>query len=139
MTDSVFERLCNDCAGAPTELLVRGIHEFNTGEYYKQHETLESAWRNEQGPLREMYQGILQVGVAYLQIKRLNYVGAMKIFNRAWLHLSKLPEKCCTIDVALFITEAKRAQAELQRLGAERIAEFNPVFFKPIQMIHGLR
>jgi uncharacterized protein len=139
MTDSTDEQLRNQCAGEPPDILLRGIHEFNAGKFFEQHETLETAWQNEPGPVRELYQGILQVGVAYLQIQRANYIGAMKIFNRAWMHLALLPDNCCTVDIALFIADAKVAQDELRRLGAERIAEFNPVFFKPIPMIHGLR
>lgn len=139
MTDGGDIQLCIQCAEKPTELLLRGIHQFNAGEYFEQHEILETAWRSEKGPIRQLYQGILQVGVAYLQIQRSNYVGALKILKRAWIHLELLPDVCCSVDVARFISDAQMAQAELKRLGAERIAEFNPVFFKPIQMIHGLR
>jgi uncharacterized protein len=139
MTDKLGEELNIGCAGEPSVLLLRGIHEFNTSEFFEQHETLETAWRNEKGPVRELYQGILQVGVAYLQILRYNYIGSMKIFNRAWIHLALIPDICCGVDVSQFMADAKMAQAELRRLGAERIAEFNPVFFKPIILVHGLR
>ena len=139
MTSTDTDRLLCQCADEPNELLRRGIAEFNAQRFFEQHETLESAWRNEAGPVRALYQGILQVGVAYYHIRRSNYIGALKVFERAWAHLIPLPAVCCTIDVAGFIANSKTAQAELLRLGPERIAEFNPVFFKSITLVDGIR
>jgi predicted metal-dependent hydrolase len=109
-----------------------GIEAFNRGEYFEQHELLEAAWRAEAGPVRELYQGVLQVGVAYLQIERHNYLGARKIFARALRHLAVLPDVCQGIDVARLRTDARAAQAELERLGATRIAEFERKWMKPV-------
>ncbi len=78
----------------PPDLLVKGIHEFNAGAFFEQHESLETAWRNEPGPIRHLYQGILQIGVAYYQIQRRNYIGAHKMFERAWQYLDALPDVC---------------------------------------------
>jgi predicted metal-dependent hydrolase len=126
--------LVRQAAEPPSDLLLKGIHEFNAGEYFEQHETLEQAWRAEPGPIRQLYQGILQIGIAYYQIQRHNYTGALKMFQRAWQYLNVLPDISQGVDVKQLRTDARAAQAELARLGPERIASFNPVLFKPVQL-----
>ena len=66
-----------------SDLARAGIELFNQGEYFEQHELLEQAWLAEPRPIREMYQGILQVGVAFLQLERQNWPGAIKLLRRA--------------------------------------------------------
>ena len=116
------------------ELVHMAIEQFNQHEFFEQHETFEILWRAEPGPIRQMYLGLLQVGVAYLQIQRKNYVGAHKLFQRAWQYLVALPDMCRGVNIAQVRADAQAAQAELERLGPVRIAEFDPVFFKPIQI-----
>jgi hypothetical protein len=111
----------------------QAIELFNTGEYFEQHEVFEHLWRAESGPVRQMYQGILQVGVAYYQIQRRNYAGARKLFQRAWQYLSALPDVCQGVDIAQLRLDAQTAQAELERLGPERIAEFPIALMKPVR------
>ncbi|WP_343415562.1 DUF309 domain-containing protein [Candidatus Amarolinea dominans] len=55
---------------------VAGFEAFNAGHYWEQHELLEGAWREEARPVRELYQGILQVGVALHQIEQGKWAGA---------------------------------------------------------------
>jgi predicted metal-dependent hydrolase len=134
--NEVKDELIRQSALPPPDLLIKGIHEFNAGAYFEQHETLETAWRNEPGPIRHLYQGILQIGVAYYQIQRHNYLGAHKMFQRAWQYLDPLPTVSQGVDIAQFRADTRAAQAELERLGPQRIADYNPVFFKPIRMAH---
>lgn len=116
------------------ELARAAIAQFNAGEFFEQHETFETLWRAEPGPIRQLYQGILQVGVAYLQIQRGHYDGARKIFQRAWQYLAVLPDVCRGIDIARLRADAQAAQAELERLGPERIAEFPAALLRPLTM-----
>ncbi len=117
------------------ELAHTAIEQFNQHEFWEQHETFETVWRAEVGPVRQMYQGILQVGVAYLQIQRKNFLGARKLFQRAWQYLNVLPDVCQGVNIARLRADAQAAQAELERLGSERIGEFDAVFFKPVQTV----
>jgi predicted metal-dependent hydrolase len=106
-------------------LVMRGIEEFNRGEFFEQHETLESAWRAEPRPIRELYQGILQVGLACYQIERGNLPGAQKMFDRGLRRLRRFAPECLGIDVARLIADAERLRDEAQRLGPERVAELD--------------
>ena len=110
------------------------IEHFNRQDFFEQHELFETLWRAEPGPVRQMYQALLQVGVAYLQIQRKNYAGAHKLFQRAQQYLHVLPDVCQGVDIRQFKADAAAAEAELDRLGPDRIDEFPPVLFKPIRM-----
>jgi predicted metal-dependent hydrolase len=129
--------LVDSCQGELSTLALKGIALFNQHEFFEAHEELEHAWNEESGPARELYRGILQVAVAYLQITRHNYNGALKMFLRMRQWLDPLPDACRGVDVAQLRADALAAKAEVERLGAERIAEFDTVLFKPLR-IRGL-
>lgn len=112
---------------------VAGLLEFNRREFFEQHEYLELAWNEESRPVREMYQGILQVGVAFLQIERGNWRGALKLFRRGLPRLRELPAICQGVDVAEFRTAAETIHAEVTALGPERLAEFDTSRFPLIR------
>ena len=90
--------LC-DCRQPLPTLVVQGLQVFNTGDYFEAHELLETAWRNEPRPIRELYRGILQVGVGFYHIQRENFSGAHKLFQRALGWLSPFPSICQGVNV----------------------------------------
>ena len=96
---------CND---PPSPAAVAGLLAFNQRRFFDQHEYLELAWNEEERPVRDVYQGILQVGVALLQIERGNRRGALKMFRRGLPKLRGIDGHCQGIDVA-----ALRDAAEL--------------------------
>ncbi len=101
-----------------------GVEAFNRGDYFDQHEHFEHAWLAESRPVREMYQGILQVGVAFLQIERDNWAGALKMFRRGLPRLRTLPPICQGVDIAAFRSAAEAIHADVTVLGPERLHEF---------------
>ena len=109
-----------------------GIHLFNDGHYFEAHEALESAWRKETDPIRDLYQGILQVAVCYLHITRRNYEGAMKMHERCQKWLEPWPEVILGIHVAQMQADLNRAVDELGKLGQSGIEFFDLSLLKPI-------
>ncbi|MDR3572469.1 MAG: DUF309 domain-containing protein [Anaerolineaceae bacterium] len=121
------------CQGALPELVIEGLELFNAHEYFEAHESLETAWRQEPGPIRELYRGILQVSVAYYHLLRKNYAGARKVFQRCHRWLEPFPESCQGIDLANFKADYLRVEAEVMRLGPDHLGDFNPLLLKKIQ------
>jgi len=113
------------CAEPPPRLLLEGIAQFNRGEYFEQHETLEILWRAEPRPVRRLYQGILQVGVAFLHLRRRNYHGASYMLTRGPAYLKPFAPVCQTVDVAALLDVAASALSEVERLGPTRLHEFD--------------
>jgi FixJ family two-component response regulator len=72
---------------------------FNRGEYYRQHDLFEVLWMEEERPIRDLYRAILQVGIAYYQVKRGNLRGAHKMALRSLQWLNILPDVCQGVDI----------------------------------------
>ena len=117
--------MCNACREPAPALLLEGIAQFNRGEYFEQHETLELLWRAERRDVRRLYQGILQIGVAFLHLQRLNHHGAVYMLTRGSQYLAPFAPRCQGIDVEALLGAATAALAEVQRLGQDRLAEFD--------------
>jgi predicted metal-dependent hydrolase len=118
--------------GELSEKAQHGIELFNRGEYFESHEELEHAWNDEQGAGKELYRAILQIAVAYLQIQRRNYNGAIKMFLRARQWIDPLPDVCRGVDIAQLRRDAANARATLEALGADHINKFDLASLKPI-------
>lgn len=120
------------CAEPLSELAKKGLALFNQGQYFEAHEELEHAWNGDDGPGRELYRAILQVGVAYLQIERGNFKGAHKMLLRVRQWLDPLPARCRGVDVAQLRRDAQAVHEALRQIGPEDITEFDRSLFKPI-------
>ena len=122
-----------ECRDELPPLAEQGLRAFNQGEFYRQHDMFEAQWMETAGPVRDLYRAILQVGVAYYQIERGNFRGALKMLQRSvqWLHL--LPDVCQGIDVAQLRRDSYHVRAELQRLGPDRLAELDRGLLKGLR------
>ena len=113
------------CAEPPPPQLLEGIAQFNRGEFFEQHETLELLWRAETRDIRYLYQGILQIGVAFHHLRRLNHHGTVYMLTRGPGYLARFAPRCQRVDVEALIRDAATALAEVERLGPARLAEFD--------------
>jgi hypothetical protein len=121
-----------DCQGSLHPKAIQGMELFNRGHYFEAHEALEAAWRDESGPVRDLYRGILQVGVVYLHITWKNYLGALKVYQRCQKWLEPWPDTCRGIAVGQLRQDLEAAMAALQELGPQHIAEFDMSLLQPV-------
>ncbi|WP_420643950.1 DUF309 domain-containing protein [Candidatus Leptofilum sp.] len=129
------DALAASCAEPLAELAREGIALFNQGEYYKCHDALEEAWKQDKSPARELYRGILQVGIAYYQIQRGNYRGAVKMLLRLRQWLEPLPPVCRGVNIAKLRRNAAEVQTIITELGPERIGEFDTAIIQSIEYV----
>ena len=117
-----------------SEEALAGVLAFNAGDYWDQHEHFEAAWLAEERPIREMYQGILQVGVAFLLIQRGKWAGAVKMFRRGLPRLRGLPDICQGIHIAPLRAQAEAIHREITALGRDGLNCFDQSQFPKIEM-----
>lgn len=129
---AMLRKLACECAQPLPELAIGGLREFNRGEFYRQHDLFEAQWVETEGPVRDLYRAILQVGVAYYQIERGNYRGALKMLQRSVQWLQPLPDICQGIDVEALRRDSSALRAELQRLGPERLGDLDRRLLKQL-------
>ena len=113
------------CDEAPPPLLREAVEQFNRGEYFEQHETLELLWRDTAPPVRHLYHGILQVGVGFHHWRRGNFHGASVLLEEGLERLRPFAPSCQTIDVSALIADATDAREKLLALGPDRMSEFD--------------
>jgi len=129
------EQLDCECGEPLPELAEQGFAQFNQREFYAQHDSFEELWVETEGPVRDLYRAILQVGVAYYQIERGNARGARKMLLRSVQWLTVLPDECQGIDVAALRADSYRVRAELERVGEDGLAEFDRALLKPVKKV----
>jgi uncharacterized protein len=104
--------------------MIHAFEQFNRGEYWHQHETLETVWRAEKDEsIRNLYKGILQVGVGFHHITRRNFRGTVKVLTRGIEYLRPYSPECMGVDVGRLIDESGHVLAQVKGLGADRIDE----------------
>jgi predicted metal-dependent hydrolase len=111
----------------PPPEFFKALEEFNQRRFFECHETLEALWNAERSELRRFYQGILQVGVAYYKIiTRPNYRGALSLFQSGINYLRPFEPCQFGLDVSDLIKTAQASRQELERLGPDRLGQFDP-------------
>lgn len=97
-------------------LLLKGLEEFNAGQYFACHETLETLWKGLSGDEKTLVQGIIQVSVAYYHLNRGNTKGALRLFDRALPRIEPYLPTWLELDLAAFF---QAIMAERERLAAQ--------------------
>jgi CheY-like chemotaxis protein len=128
-----YTSLRHACQQPLSKPALQGLDEFNRHEYFEAHEYLEEAWNEDSTPGRELYRAVLQVAVAYLQIERGNYNGAIKMFLRARQWLEPLPDICRGIDIGRLKQDAEAVHEMVLQLGPDQLSGFDRSLFQPIK------
>ncbi|HLZ72126.1 MAG TPA: DUF309 domain-containing protein [Dehalococcoidia bacterium] len=122
------------CAEAPPALVLEGFAQFNRGEFFEQHETLEDAWIAETDPIRYLYQGILQVGVGLLHLQRGNLYGAARMMAKGLRLLQPFQPRCLGVDVERFVAESERCLAAVEALTPESLSRFDKALIPRVHL-----
>ena len=93
--------------------LKKGIQEFNAGDYFECHETLEDVWMIEVGPDRSFYQGLLQLSVGCFHLLNRNYVGAESQWSKAYAKLTAFGDQHLGVELKPLIERILRCQEML--------------------------
>ncbi|MEN9243741.1 MAG: DUF309 domain-containing protein [Gloeomargarita sp. DG02_5_bins_242] len=100
----------------------QAIAQFNQGEYYACHDTLEALWMEAMEPERTLYQGLLQIAVAGYHLGNGNHRGAILLLAEGLSRLRRCPELPPHWNFAQLITQA---QTLLEQLQSQHNPQFN--------------
>lgn len=103
----------------------QGIKQFNQGEYYACHDTLESLWLVASEPPKSLYQGILQISVACYHLGNQNWLGAVTLLGEGIRRLSDYEPTYAQLDIAAFVTESFELLDQLHEAGATQVKQFS--------------
>lgn len=117
--------MTNDLSFPPE--FYQALEEFNAGEFFACHETLEELWIPERDEVRHLYQGILHIAVVcYHLVSRSNWTGAMRQLEKGLRRLEPWPAEIGGVRIGKLREKALRLKEHLQALGRERMHEYDP-------------
>ena len=108
----------------------QGVGQFNAGEFYACHDTLEAIWIEAPEADKKFYQGILQIAVALYHLGNQNLRGAVILLGEGSNRLRGYPGDYAQLDVSDFIQQAIALLTDLQTHEAQRPLPHPPESFK---------
>jgi predicted metal-dependent hydrolase len=123
------------CTDSPPGQLLQAIREFNQGEWFECHETVEDLWIGEGGEVRDFYQGIIQVAVALHHWRNGNFGGAISLLKGGTGYLRQVSGPCQWVDVETLIADADSMRVALESCGCERMHELDKKLIPTIKTV----
>ena len=102
-----------------------GIEQFNTGQFYACHDTLEALWIEATEPEKTFYQSILQIAVALYHLGNGNWRGAVILLGEGSNRLRRYPSIYSSIDVDELLHQSTALLSALQQIEPEKVADLN--------------
>ncbi|WP_445634763.1 DUF309 domain-containing protein [Nostoc sp. DSM 114161] len=99
----------------------QGIEQFNSGQFYACHDTLEALWIEASEPEKNFYQGILQIAVALYHLENRNWRGAVILLGEGSNRLRRYPSSYGGIDIDELLSQSVALLKTLQQIGADKI------------------
>jgi len=100
-----------------------GVQQFNQGEYYACHDTLEALWMEAIEPDKTFYQGVLQIAVALYHLQNLNWQGAVTLLGEGIYRLRHYQPDYGEVDVTDLIQHSHALLNILQQAGAQDVGK----------------
>ncbi|MEH1790192.1 DUF309 domain-containing protein [Nostoc sp.] len=100
----------------------QGVEQFNSGQFYACHDTLEALWIEAGEPEKTFYQGILQIAVALYHLENRNWRGAVILLGEGSNRLRRYPSSYSGVDVDELLSQSAVLLTTLQQIGQDLIA-----------------
>ena len=99
----------------------QGVEQFNSGQFYACHDTLEALWIEASEPEKTFYQGILQIAVALYHLENRNWRGAVILLGEGSNRLRRYPSSYSGVDVDELLSQSASLLTTLQQIGPDKI------------------
>ncbi len=108
----------------------QGVAQFNRGEFYACHDTIEALWHEAGEPEKDFYQGVLQVAVGCYHLTNDNWRGAAVLLGASASRLEPYEPEFAGVDVERLRDRALDLLMALHRAGAAGLSEIEVVLPK---------
>lgn len=94
--------------------LQAAINTFNAADYFACHEFLEALWLDERDPRRDLYKGILQIGIGLRHLRQGNIKGAKNLLYRGCELIDPYTPTCFGIALSTLQSDARSILSRLE-------------------------
>ncbi|MEM6449893.1 MAG: DUF309 domain-containing protein [Cyanobacteria bacterium P01_D01_bin.105] len=119
----------------PSPTLELGIREFNSGEFYACHDTLEAVWMDAETSEKPFYQGILQIAVAFYHLGNLNWRGGAILMGEGINRLGRFEPSYRDVQVDDLVDQAVEWLELVQVAGPDGLATLMDNLPSPLPQI----
>jgi len=105
------------------QLFEEAIAQFNDGDYYNCHDTLEAIWNDAWQSDRAFYQGILQIAVGLYHLKNHNWHGAAILLGEGTSRLPEYLPEYYSVDVESLLEDSLLILQTVQINGKEGLSD----------------
>lgn len=105
------------------QLLAHGIEQFNAGEFFECHDTLEELWNELSGNEKLFVQGLIQSAVGCYHALNGNFRGADSQFGKSLAKLTQFLPSMLGVEISAFVEgiQACKALTEKCLNGQEKV------------------
>ncbi len=104
-------------------MFAEAIAQFNSGDYYACHDTLEAIWNNSWQSDRDFYQGILQIAVGLYHLNSQNWHGAAILLGEGTSRLPAYLPEYQSVDVENLLEDSLHILRTVQIKGKEGMSD----------------
>ncbi|MBF2087760.1 MAG: DUF309 domain-containing protein [Synechococcales cyanobacterium K44_A2020_017] len=116
----------------------QGVDQFNQGDFYACHDTLEAIWMEAPHYQKGFYQGVLQLAVALYHLSNHNWRGSATLLGEGVHRLAAYPSDYAEIDVAQLMRQSAVLLRSLQELGPDEVEAIAQQVFHPVDPAQSL-
>ncbi|MGD1907703.1 MAG: DUF309 domain-containing protein [Leptolyngbyaceae cyanobacterium] len=98
-----------------------GINQFNQGEFYACHDTLEAIWMVADAAEKPFYQGILQIAVGLYHLSNHNWRGAAILLGEGSRRLEPYEPSYHQLNLTTFLDDTADWLETIQKLGPDHV------------------
>jgi hypothetical protein len=98
---------------------------FNEGLFFEVHEVLEAVWLEQDGQVRRLLQGLIQIAVGFHHLENRNLNGAISLLLDGWGKASGYGPDRFGVRLDRFLEDADACRRSIESLGREAFDRFD--------------
>jgi hypothetical protein len=106
-------------------VIEQAAHLFREGLYFEVHEVLEAVWLNEQGPVRDFLQGVIQVAAGFHHLENRNLSGALSLLLGGTAKARRARPDRFGPEWEEFLARTEACRRAIESLGADAFNRFD--------------
>ena len=98
---------------------------FNEGLFFEVHEVLEAVWLKEEGQVRLLLQGLIQIAAGFHHLENNNFKGALSLLKEGREKAGEFGAVCFGLELDRYLEQVKVCYDSIEALGRDAFDRFD--------------